>query len=94
VVEAAAPIIDAISEEIVHTTVQVAEEGSSTVTFFIISVIIMAIVVFLLMKKKSKVNKTEIGLIGERGSGKTQLFIGLCGGKLFETVPSIANNTS
>lgn len=33
-------------------------------------------------------------MVGERGAGKTQLFIGLCGGKPFETVPSISNNTS
>ena len=32
-------------------------------------------------------------LVGERGAGKTQLFINLCGGKTFETVPSIVNNT-
>jgi len=31
--------------------------------------------------------------VGERGAGKTQLFINLCGGKQFETVPSIVNNS-
>ena len=83
VIEAVTPTVDVISEEIINTAVQVAEEGSNSVTFFIITVVLAAIIVFLLMKRKSKVNKTEIGLIGERGSGKTQLFIGLCGGKPF-----------
>lgn len=46
-----------------------------------------------IFKRKPKSNKKEIGLVGERGAGKTQLFIGLSGGKAFESVPSIANNT-
>ncbi len=50
--------------------------------------------VFLILKsKKSKSNKREIALVGERGAGKTQLFISLCGGKQLESVPSIVNNT-
>lgn len=80
---AATPTLDTISEEIVSTAAQTAEEGNNTLTFFIITIVLAAIIIFLLMKKKSKVKKTEIGLIGERGSGKTQLFIGLCGGKPF-----------
>jgi GTPase SAR1 family protein len=50
-------------------------------------------VLIFIRNRKSKNNKKEIGLIGERGSGKTQLFIGLSGGKPFETVPSLVNNT-
>lgn len=83
VIETVQPTVDAISEEIINTAIQVTEEGSNTVTIFIITAVLAAIIVFLIMRKKSKVNKTEIGLIGERGSGKTQLFIGLCGGKSF-----------
>lgn len=83
VIETVQPTVDAISEEIINTAIQVTEEGSNTITIFIITAVLAAIIVFLIMRKKSKVNKTEIGLIGERGSGKTQLFIGLCGGKPF-----------
>lgn len=46
----------------------------------------------ILFKRKPKSNKKEIGIVGERAAGKTQLFIGLAGGKVFESVPSIANN--
>jgi GTPase SAR1 family protein len=53
---------------------------------------VFAVAYLLWSRRKSKSSKREIALIGERGSGKTQLFIGLCGGKPFETVPSIANN--
>ena len=38
--------------------------------------------------------KKEIALVGERGAGKTQLLITLCGGKAFPTVPSINNNAA
>jgi len=46
-----------------------------------------------LKSRKSKSNKKEIVLVGERGAGKTQLFVSLCGGKQLETVPSIVNNS-
>lgn len=61
---------------------------------YIIAVAAIVIVLLVLKKGKSKSSKREIGIVGERGSGKTQLFIGLSKGKPLETVPSISNNTS
>ena len=53
---------------------------------------VLLVTLFLIFKRKPKSNKKEIAIVGERGAGKTQLFIGLAGGKPFESVPSIANN--
>ncbi len=47
---------------------------------------------YLFLGRKKSTGQNAIALIGERYSGKTQLFIGLNGGKQFETVPSISNN--
>jgi len=44
------------------------------------------------MAKKKKAAKSNIFLVGERGSGKTKLFYRLTNGKEFETVPSCVNN--
>lgn len=44
-----------------------------------------------LAKTKGK-PRNEIALVGERYSGKTQLFISLAEGKKFPSVPSIRNN--
>lgn len=54
---------------------------------------ILLLAVIVIRRKNSKTSKKEIALIGERNSGKTQLFIGLSGGRSFETVPSISNNS-
>jgi GTPase SAR1 family protein len=61
---------------------------------YVIALVVLLFVLIGILRRKSKPSKKEIALVGERGSGKTQLFIGLCGGKHFETVPSITNNTS
>ena len=52
----------------------------------------MLIVFFATRGGKTSNAKKEIALVGERGSGKTQLLISLCNGKAFPTVPSINNN--
>ena len=52
----------------------------------------LLITLVIILKRKPKNNKKEIGIVGERAAGKTQLFMGLAGGKTFESVPSIANN--
>ena len=70
-----------------------AVEQSQNYTIYLIAVVVLLIVFFIFKSKKSKSNKREIALAGERGAGKTQLFISLCGGKQLETVPSIVNNT-
>ena len=44
------------------------------------------------MTKKQGKGRIRIALIGERNSGKTQLFIKLNGGKKMQTAPSIQNN--
>ena len=44
------------------------------------------------MTKKQSKNRRRIALIGERNSGKTQLFVKLNGGKKMQTAPSIQNN--
>lgn len=49
---------------------------------------------YLKMAKKNKKLRNEIALIGERYSGKTQLFISMSDGKKYETCPSIKNNSS
>ena len=73
-------------------TLPVVEEGASSYLVYLIAVAALLIALFLISKRKVKTSKKEIGIVGERGAGKTQLFIGLSGGKTFETVPSIANN--
>jgi hypothetical protein len=70
------------------------QQADSYVFLYVIALAVIVIAFVLFIKRKSKPTKREIALIGERGSGKTQLFIGLCSGKSFETVPSITNNTS
>lgn len=46
------------------------------------------------MRSGKKLQKTRIDIVGERYSGKTQLFISLNEGKKYKTVPSISNNVS
>ena len=58
--------------------------------FLVVSVVLIAI----LKLKKKNISKKEIALVGERGSGKTQLFIGLNKGKALESAPSLVNNHS
>lgn len=74
-----------------------ADSASSTgFSYHIYVVVIVAIItiLFLLKRGTSKNSKKEIAIVGERGAGKTQLFIGLNKGKSLETVPSIVNNVS
>lgn len=58
----------------------------------IIVAIVLMIFAVKLSKSKKKKPKSIIALVGERFSGKTQLFIGLNQGKKMQTVPSIHNN--
>jgi len=58
----------------------------------LIGLIVIGVVAYILLGKKKSGNQNIIALIGERYSGKTQLFMRLNSGKLFETVPSIKNN--
>ena len=58
--------------------------ASSDFYLYVIAIIMGLLIIYLIFKNKSsKQAKKEIALVGERGSGKTQLFIGLCGGKAF-----------
>lgn len=52
----------------------------------------MILLILLIVKRKKRVDSDSIALIGERFSGKTQLFMRLNSGKAFETAPSIRNN--
>jgi septin family protein len=54
--------------------------------------VVFVLVYFRLGKKKG--GKKVIALVGERQSGKTQMFMGLAGGKQLRTVPSIKNNST
>jgi len=54
--------------------------------------VVIGIVLYVMLTKKKSGNQNIVALIGERYAGKTQLFMRLNGGKLFETVPSIKNN--
>ena len=50
------------------------------------------LIVYMSLLKKKKKPRNIIALVGERYSGKTQLFINLGGGKKMATVPSIRKN--
>jgi len=58
----------------------------------IIIALVIAGVLYILFGKKKSGNQNVIALIGERYSGKTQLFVKIADGKTFPTVPSIKNN--
>lgn len=47
---------------------------------------------YIILFRKKTVSRTRIALVGERFSGKSQLFISLNEGKKMETVPSLNNN--
>jgi GTPase SAR1 family protein len=75
-------------------TTDLAQEAFTSYVVYVIAGLALLFVIFLIKKGKGKSTKREIGIVGERLSGKTQLFIGLTGGKPFETVPSITNNNA
>lgn len=74
-------------------TAELTQTSSSSLPIYLFIAAVIILLFLLLNRKKNTPNQREIALIGERGSGKTQLFISLCGGKAFETVPSISNNS-
>jgi ABC-type phosphate/phosphonate transport system ATPase subunit len=65
--------------------------GLSYVMWTIIVAVVMMAVAVKLSKSKKK-PKNIIAIVGERFSGKTQLFININEGKKLRTVPSIHNN--
>ena len=58
----------------------------------LVGIVVLLITVYFIFGRKKTGNQNLVALIGERNSGKTQLFIRLNSGKSFETVPSIKNN--
>lgn len=88
------PVSPETVQNITNEVVTAAEAAGGNYFLYIIVAIVLAIVFLMMKKGKSKSSKSEICLVGERGSGKTQLFVSLCNGKSFETVPSISNNIS
>lgn len=58
----------------------------------ILAITIIAVLLYIVLGKKKAGNQNVMALIGERYSGKTQLFVRLAGGKPFPSVPSIKNN--
>ena len=60
--------------------------------YFALAIVGLFLLAYLKMAGKNKKLRNKIALIGERNSGKTQLFISLNGGKKMKTAPSIHNN--
>lgn len=58
----------------------------------ILALVIVLGLLYIVFGKKKSGNQNVLALIGERYSGKTQLFVRIAGGKVFPTVPSIKNN--
>ncbi len=58
----------------------------------ILGIVAVAFILYILRNRKKSGNQNIVALIGERYSGKTQLFMTVNGGKIYETVPSITNN--
>ena len=65
-----------------------------TPTYLIPIVVLFLILIIIKVKGKKSANKTRIVVVGQRFSGKTQLFITLNQGKRYSSVPSISNNHS
>ena len=84
--------IPKVTEEVISTTQSLEAEGTGYM-IYIIGAVALLLVLFFMRRGKSKSARREIGIVGERNAGKTQLFIALTAGKEFETVPSIVNNT-
>ena len=82
-----------LNESFIATPAIEAAEDSFNWLYLAIGVVV-AILFLLFRKSKAANNKKEIAIVGERGSGKTQLLMTLTGGPTFQTVPSISNNSA
>lgn len=60
--------------------------------YLLILLLLIVSMVYLRLRKAKSANRNRIVLVGERNSGKTQLWINLNGGKKTATGPSIHNN--
>lgn len=81
-IPASAETAQNVVEEVIVAS-ETAAEASTNFYIYIIAAVVLLIVFFVMRKGSSKTSKREICLVGERCSGKTQLFISLSQGKPF-----------